>query len=218
MCFSATASFTASFILLIIGLLSVRKVIRPRLYYIASVPSFFSIQQAAEGVVWLSLLGYTGNGVQQAATLVFLFFAIGVWPFWIPFSLMKAELQHKNRKILQILSMVGGVFCLSLVGRLFYYGAQASIANCHISYDYLNDVPDNFIILFFSLAYLLIVAASFFISTIAYMNFFGFGVVVSYIISYYFYYYNFGSVWCFFAAILSAGIYFIIDQEQKKVL
>ena len=172
MCFSAAASFTASFLLLIIGILTARLISQRRLYYIAAIPLFFSIQQAAEGLVWLSLLGYGGTILQSFATYVFLFFAIGVWPFWIPFSLKKAEINPNKKKLLQFFSFFGGFYCITPLSRLLYYGAQASIAHCHISYDYLTTAPSNNVILFFSFTYLLIVAVSFFISSIAYMSYF----------------------------------------------
>ncbi len=217
MCFSASASFTTSFLLMIIGIFTARTVNQSRLYYIATMPLFFSIQQAAEGFVWLSLLGNISPVMQQAAVYIFLFFAIGVWPFWIPFSLMNAEVNLKSKKILTFLSFLGMVVSLSLLMQLFYYHTTAAVAHCHISYDFLTNLT-YFTQFLYAISYIFMVTIPFFISTIRYMKLFGSGIVISCALSYYFYYYTVGSVWCFFAALLSLGIYFIVDQEQRKFI
>ncbi len=52
MCFSATASFTASGILAAVGLLSIAKARTLPMRIFASTPLLFAIQQASEGVLW----------------------------------------------------------------------------------------------------------------------------------------------------------------------
>ena len=94
MCFSAGASFVASGGLAIVGVASL-KVAKKEERIIALIPLAFALQQAIEGVQWLSLqsgcpslpLGYG-----------FLFFAFIFWPVYVPLTVYL--LDKKKRKIL----------------------------------------------------------------------------------------------------------------------
>jgi hypothetical protein len=63
MCFSATASFTLSGILIGVGTASVVRSSSPSHRLLAAAPLLFGAQQAAEGVIWLTV------GDQSHATL-----------------------------------------------------------------------------------------------------------------------------------------------------
>src|SRR4051794_1009559 len=83
MCFSATASFAAGAALLPAGAYCCHQALGKdrRLVPVALIPVLFGAQQIAEGFVWLAV----DRGDTAAATgpaLVFLFFALGFWPFW----------------------------------------------------------------------------------------------------------------------------------------
>ena len=54
MCFSATASFGASTILMGAGIVTLKMVKDPKQIMFASIPILFSIQQFTEGFVWLT--------------------------------------------------------------------------------------------------------------------------------------------------------------------
>lgn len=53
MCFSATASFTASAVLGITGIATLRQVKFKSLIFLACLPLLFAIQQFNEGLIWL---------------------------------------------------------------------------------------------------------------------------------------------------------------------
>ncbi len=55
MCFNANASFGASAVIGVIGILALRKVKNPSHYAFAGIPLLFAIQQFVEGVLWLAL-------------------------------------------------------------------------------------------------------------------------------------------------------------------
>lgn len=57
MCFSATASFTSSAIIGVIGVLTLAKSNQPKEWLFASIPLLFALHQFAEGAVWLALTG-----------------------------------------------------------------------------------------------------------------------------------------------------------------
>lgn len=60
MCFSATASFTSSAVIGVIGVATLARASHPREWLFASIPLLFAIHQFAEGAVWLAL---SGNGL-----------------------------------------------------------------------------------------------------------------------------------------------------------
>ncbi len=65
MCFSATASFTSSAIISVMGIATLARVNHPREWLFASIPLLFAFHQFAEGAVWLGLMhGGALGGVQ----------------------------------------------------------------------------------------------------------------------------------------------------------
>jgi hypothetical protein len=100
MCFSASASFGAGALLVVIGVASLKKTHHHSQYLFAGIPLIFGIQQIAEGVLWLTLRNEDALNLQIISTYVFLFFAQIVWPVWVPTAILLLE--HKmNRSIYQ---------------------------------------------------------------------------------------------------------------------
>jgi hypothetical protein len=98
MCFSATASFLASGVLLPLGAatLAIAMTKADRLALpLALVPFWFSLQQALEGMVWLGLNsrpltdGSGSDAVTVGAVLAYLFFAFAFWPVWMPWAALR---------------------------------------------------------------------------------------------------------------------------------
>ncbi|MFN6337452.1 MAG: hypothetical protein ACK41W_01805 [Cyanobacteriota bacterium] len=94
MCFSATASFLASGVLVAVGsatwAIARDKGDRPRLP-LALAPLLFGVQQALEGLVWLGIEAHgrhpgEASPTTVAATLAYLFFAYAFWPVWMPWT------------------------------------------------------------------------------------------------------------------------------------
>ncbi|HEY2910932.1 MAG TPA: DUF6629 family protein [Gemmataceae bacterium] len=85
MCFSPEASFVVGGALLPAGGYCIAAALRRNRLFLplGFVPIALGIQQIAEGFVWLGL--YRGDAAQtRAASLMFLFFALAFWPFWWP--------------------------------------------------------------------------------------------------------------------------------------
>ena len=55
MCFSATGSFATAGVLMAIGGVSLSRASSKPLRRLAVIPTFFAAQQAAEGIVWLTI-------------------------------------------------------------------------------------------------------------------------------------------------------------------
>src|SRR5476649_1319487 len=97
MCFSASASFGAGAVLLVMGITSLKKSSKPSQILFASIPLFFALQQITEGFLWLSLLHPLYASCRWPATYLFLLFAQIIWPIWVPLSIRLLE-KKPNRK------------------------------------------------------------------------------------------------------------------------
>src|SRR5687767_3355250 len=102
MCFSAGASFGAAIILGAIGVVSLKKVRAPAQIIFAGIPLLFGLQQFFEGLLWLTLTHASYSSWHTITTYVFLLFAQGLWPLWIPLSMFLIEPDKMRRKILLI--------------------------------------------------------------------------------------------------------------------
>lgn len=220
MCFSAQASFITAGILSTIGILAITKSKFKKITAIASTPLFFAIQQVFEGIIWVTI--NSGNSISllhKFAVYGFVFFASTFWPTAIPISLYFIEQNKTRKKLLIGTSILGILFSIGYLICWFFMGVKAEVINHHIAYKFIN--PKNKPNIFYFLEsiglaiYLIATAGSMFISSINYMWILGILVIISLIISQIFYYLAFGSIWCFFAAIISLLIYFIVDKNQK---
>ncbi|MFT6765947.1 MAG: hypothetical protein ACJAZS_000843 [Alteromonas naphthalenivorans] len=204
MCFSAQASFGAAAALGIIGLLSLRKVKKAKIYPFAMIPIFFAIQQAFEGIVWITYNDPVNVYVNQLAMYAFLFFAFFFWPVWIPFAFAMIEPKKTRRNILYGLMGVGFAASSGLIWSVIQHGVSAQITCNHIRY--IVDVPGNFHY-WGGWIYCLATVLPFFVSSKKAAWLFGFVLCASVAISAYFFTAFFTSVWCFFAAMLSVMVY-----------
>lgn len=215
MCFSAQASFVVAGALTITGLLAVRMVKDKHFLRLSCIPLFFALQQALEGIVWLSIdKMYV---VQLLATYGFVFFAFMFWPVWISWSLLPIE-QTAWRRLMLYTTLAGGViFALIALFALLIYGARASVVDHHIVYNF--SLPAHTLsahALQMQALYFFAVIIPALISSRPFIQGFGTAVAVTYVIAQIFYRPFIISAWCFFAAIVSIFIFVAIQQEQKK--
>jgi hypothetical protein len=67
----------------------------------------FALQQAAEGIVWLTMDASAHATLHHAAVFAFLAFALVIWPTWVPWSLRADERNTARRKWLTRLRRCG---------------------------------------------------------------------------------------------------------------
>ena len=213
MCFSATASFTASALLAFLGALSIKKARTQSLQLFASTPIFFAIQQASEGGIWLSAANPTGL-ISVFATYLFLFFAMIVWPIWIPAVLLNLEKDSLRKKLLYIPLICGLMFSISAILYLIFYGATGAIIGHHIAYK--THQPPLIYAVIANSVYLIAIVTPFFISTLERMWLFGIGIALAYIYTYIWYAHHFTSVWCFLGALLSMLVLYIVSVNNTR--
>ena len=221
MCFSAQASFIASGILGTIGILAITKTKLKKLILIASTPLFFAIQQAIEGIVWLTInSGNTSGLLHKFAVYGFIFFASTFWPTAIPITLFFIEQNKTRKKLLLITSCMGILFATAYIICWILMGIKAEAIDHHIAYSFANNKIDSHAFFFLEniglTIYVIATSGAMLISSINYMWVLGVLTIIALIISQIFYYLAFGSVWCFFAAIISLLIYFIVTFYRNK--
>jgi hypothetical protein len=213
MCFSAQASFTSSVVLTAIGVASLTKVKKPAQVLFGVIPLIFGIQQAAEGVLWVTLKSGLHTGWQSAGMYLFLITALIIWPTMIPLSTWMLEKDKKRRKFLAVLVVIGGIVSLFYVYGLIFHSAAARIESFHIVYNV--DLPGTLIKYVFML-YLVATIVPLFVSTVKRMWLFGVLIGVSCIVTGVFFAEYLTSVWCFFAAVISIAIYWVLREMNKQ--
>lgn len=203
MCFSATASFTASAVLLMCGIAALtRAKEKQRLF--AAIPILFAIQQFIEGTIWQSLMA--GESAQMAI-YAYLTFVYVIWPNWPAIAITQMASTTKERFNLRLPLFAGIVTSCIALAAFFVTIPSAAITCSHIAYR--ADLP-NWLWLPGSALYLFATLAPFFISSVAHMWIMGAILALSYGGTLLFYTVAITSVWCFFAALLSVFVFIIL--------
>lgn len=207
MCFSATASFGASIMLTGMGAISMVKAKSTPLKVLAIIPFVFSVQQFAEGWVWLSLTIDSFSLWKRPSMYLFLFFAEVAWPICISFAMMLLENNGRQKKVLRFLFFTGILLSFSLAYSLYYYPVDAKVLGNHVLYSV--GTPINFKLIT-NLAYFVTAVLPPFLSTVRRAWLIGAILLVSYIVTKLFYADFIISVWCYFATMISVIIVWLI--------
>jgi hypothetical protein len=219
MCFSAAASFTTSGLLLPVGILWLRKARKIKRGYepIAAFPLLFGIQQAFEGLVWLSLGGNESIDGHTVA-LVYLFFAYVLWPFLVPLSAWRIEQGLVRRRLLLLLSLSGLAFGVLLYFPLLLDPDALQFRPVHSSIVYDTALVFDAMVPRSAgrVIYALLVAVPLILSGVRKVRFFGAIVLASMFLSALVFEYAFASVWCFFAALISVYIVQLMNALSAR--
>lgn len=201
MCFSATASFSAGAVLLVVGTLTLKSARHKNEWMFAAIPLLFAIQQLSEGVIWLTF-SHEAPLLNTVMTYIFSFFSHVLWPIYVPIAVLLIEPSAWRRKTLWGFIIAGASVSLYLLYFLIFFPVVAQPVGQHIEY-----VSPHFFAVVAITLYLLSTTVS--LSVTSYMSVRVFGVLalVSFVAAYVFYKIWFISVWCFFSALLSVIIY-----------
>jgi len=201
MCFSATASFTAATLLLGVGTLTLRSARGPRELPFAAIPMLFAIQQLSEGVIWLTFR-YEAPQVNALMTYVYSFFSHVLWPVYVPVAVLLMEPSRWRRRALLTFVIAGAAVGAYLLYFLVAFPIVSRPIGQHIEY-----ISPHFFVAAVMTLYLLSTTFSPILSTYRMLKVFGVLALSSFAAAYFFYATWFISVWCFFAAVLSAVVY-----------
>jgi hypothetical protein len=213
MCFSANASFIAGAALTVVGVASLSQVRKPAQLMFASIPLLFAIQQVCEGFVWLSLSNSAFYHWHGTAKYAFLIFAQIIWPAWIPLSYLLIERSPKRRKIIRYFLFAGIATTIMLTYRLLFSTAVAQIDGCHISYDIGST---KMMLILTGILYLSAIVVAPFLSSWKSAFYLAATNVVSLTVTELFFDAYLVSVWCFFAAVQSVLIFFVMREMRRQ--
>ena len=230
MCFSATASFGASAVLGTIGIIAVTKAktIPQRLF--ATIPLIFAVQQLTEGLLWLSLKDPAIAAWQSLLTYIYLVFAMAVWPLWVPLTVWLLEKDARSKRIMNVLLGIGMMVSVCVVLVLSLYPVHVMTPAClscpfsatpslsqHLHYRFTFPPVPKGLIGSFTMLYIMATIVTPFISSIKKMKWMGFVFLASYLFAVILYNGFVISIWCFFAALLSFVVLWIIMGLRKSV-
>ena len=213
MCFSATASFSAGALLLGIGTLTLRSALATRQRQalpFAAIPMLFAVQQLIEGVIWLSF-SHEAPLLNSVMTHVYSFFSHVLWPVYVPVAVLLMEPAGWRHRALIAFVAAGAAVGAYLLYILLAFPVVSRPTGQHIEYD----SPHFFAAVTMTL-YLLSTALSPLLSTHRMVLVFGVLALASFGAAYASYATWFISVWCFFAALLSAVVYLHFGVRERE--
>jgi hypothetical protein len=213
MCFSPEASFAGGIILSTIGVATVMKVHKPSQLIFASIPLFFGIQQFAEGFLWLTLPFPEYVHIQKIFTYMFLIMAEVLWPMIIPFSVLYMEKNNNKKRILRIFLGLGILLSTSYACCLWLFNVNPQIMDYHIKY--FSDFPKPLALVAF-IIYLIVTITPLFVSSVKKTHLLGVLMFLSCLVTAIFFTQYLTSVWCFFAAIISGVIFWILRDSKRE--
>lgn len=203
MCFSATANFTGSAVLGVIGVATLSEVKHRRELLFASFPLLFAIHQFTEGFVWLGLDGRLPTAVAHDAGAAFMLYAQALLPVLLPLGVLLFEPTAKRRRRMLPFTVLGIALGLYVLWALAAFPTQVSLEKNSIVY--MNAATHHGAV---ALLYVVATCGSLFFSKVKDMVVFGTANLLILLITMAVKEYAFTSIWCAYAAIASAIIWF----------
>ncbi|MEO1003270.1 MAG: DUF6629 family protein [Cyanobacteria bacterium J06638_7] len=226
MCFSASASFTAAAVLMPMGIYSIhiaRTIPRRGYEPLAAIPLFFGLQQFVEGLVWTGLDSGRLEPLTTAASVGFLFFAYCFWMIWVPWSAYAISAANEPparsrrlRWVWIIASVLGIGFFLPvlihppLVQPNVFTDGRITYQVQTVLHNFINTEPLG------QLLYWGFIVAPLVALRDPAVKLFGVLIFVSIFLTWFTYSQAFNSVWCFYCAILSIVVIWIVNRPVLR--
>lgn len=203
MCFSAEASFVSAALVGACSYFTLREVKRPLQIPLALLPLGFALQQASEGMIWLFKNNqWEQNSLFWASVWTYVTFAFLIWPIWFPLSALLLEKVQWRRRVLGVCLFAGLCVSVSFLLHFLNLGITVDVVGNSLRYDVTDRI--------FGIPYLAVLSFSFILSSVPRLWVMGVAAPISFFLSAYFYWENFASIWCFFAAFISLWIYVVM--------
>ena len=191
-----------------IGAVTVRRASGSEIPF-AAIPIFFAIQQLIEGTLWLALPAQ--SSLVHILTVAYLVFANILWPIYVPVAIWMIEPNELRRKRLLVPLAAGALTTLFFVGALAMQPVSAAIIGSHIHYDFPHP-HDKMAFAFYATA----TCIAPLLSSYKLVQWLGATLIVSMIAAYIIYAAWFASVWCYFAALISALICLYFHRQDAS--
>ena len=211
MCFSAPASFVAGVGLIGLSTVTVKRVrTRGELPY-ALIPLLFGVQQLLEGMLWLTYSNVAPM-LNTWFTYLYLLFSNVLWPIYVPLAVLALETVTWRRRAIMCIASMGVAVSGYLLAILFLRPITVSVVDQHLRYDFSNPYEQTTITL-----YVIVTCMSLLFSSHRRVAAFGVAAFISEVVAYEFYSMWYISVWCFFAAILSAMVLWHFQDRRASL-
>lgn len=205
MCFSIQASLATAVALTAIGFASIG-ISRKQTFLFGLIPLIFAVQQFSESLIWADPASQWAVYAHQ----LFLSIALVIWPLYAPLAVYFLE-KDPTRKIALLFCEAFGIFWALFSSYHLLMGSTAEVQS-HIYYQIPTFPTSNYV----RSLYVIPVIIPFLITSIKTLNFLGAALIASFLISYFIWYTYFTSVWCFFAALLSFAIFWLIKHKKLQ--
>jgi hypothetical protein len=212
MCYSATASFVGGAVISAVGVASVKEAGTPSRLAFAGIPLLFGFQQITEGFLWLALTDPGYASLERAGTTLFLIMARIVWPAMIPLAVLLMEDGAGNRRLQMTFLGMGLSVSAYYTWCLLFLNVTPNIAGHHIQY--ISDFPELLATPVF-IIYFIAVIVPLFLATNRRVRLLGVLMFLSCLATVVFMFAYLTSVWCFFAAIISVVVYWILKEPAR---
>lgn len=213
MCFSAAASFTGGAVLTLLGAATIRKNSEPDQRLFAAMPLVFGVQQISEGFVWLALQSPGQDLLLKLSIYTFLAAALVIWPAFVPLSILLGEFSIKRRRMIYALLAAGVAVSVYYGVGLFTESVSAQINGYHILYSVGS--PSR-LVDSVNAAYLVATILPMFVASRRRAALLGVVIVIAYAVAFFFYREYLVSVWCFFSAIASAVVLWVVSDVKSR--
>jgi hypothetical protein len=212
MCYSAEASFIAGGALTVASISIARLPKEKASLPLSIIPAVFAAHQLIEGGIWLVQDGHGVPSLGSILVLLYVFIAYIFWPVFIPYVAYRMEPDHRRRMVMMTCQVGGLVVGFSYLLGILRTPVNVSVTTCNLAYQ-VNSLWN------IGPAYLLAVTVPFLVSSHRGLVLFGLAVLSSCGLALYLESIpSFPSVWCFFAAFLSAGLYAYFRSAQTAVV
>jgi len=209
----AVLNFTLSGAIGLVGILTLRKVSTPHEVVFAGLPLLFALHQFTEGFVWLGVGGYIEPRALHIASGIFIYYAQGLLPFFIPLAVWLIEKQLWRKNILGVLTLIGlGLAVYTMYG-LTTIPSSVTVINNTLNYE--NPATAN---MYDAIIYILTTCGSLIVSSGIAIEIFGVLNLIGLTIIFLLRPYGFTSLWCLYAAAISGLLYFHFVERRIQFL
>ncbi|MEJ2107695.1 MAG: hypothetical protein P8X48_10265 [Acidiferrobacteraceae bacterium] len=199
--------------LLVIGVLTLKKVSHPAELVFASLPLLFGLHQFIQGFVWLGLYHMVSPRTLQVASMLFIFYAQAILPFWVPLAIWLLEPRGPRRQMIGALALVGALLMAYVAWGLLQQPTQVFIS--HYSLVYSNPHTGN---LWVAFIYVLTTCGSLVLSRSVAIQLFGWLNLLGLLLVYLIAEYSFTALWCLYAALVSVILYLHFIERRIAFL
>jgi len=213
MCFSPTASFITAGLTGAASIVTLSRVSSPREIPLAATPLLFALQQALEGVLWLTLPMSPGGAQSGTLVLSYLLIAESFWPLFASLAVLLVEGEAGRRCLMIPWLAVGAGVSAYLLWGVISGRHDAFILNSHIAYVTQERHP-----LLVSALYIAAISVPLLMSSLRTVAVFGVIVLIGCTVALIVYREAFVSVWCFFAATASVALLYHFQQAPRAGL